>query len=1601
MSHSALRAEIEALFEGGLYVSAFRAAERAWGPPATWRGPEDCLLGSRILHHVGAPRGSAVLLIRAYRAAPLDPEVASLWAHYLGDRRGPYAGLEFLRTFPVDAAPAEAQVRLRHARAVLLLAVRDFEAAEYELTRAEVLGPGDARARMARAGLLAAQDQIEAAQDVLRDILREHPHHRGAVPASGRSLVELGRVEEAEALLVDADAKLEIPGLAGQLASLELSRRRPREAWRWLVRAAELSVAAEPGLVVALAAACSEAASEAGDYAAAINLARSVGSEWLVRLAERLEAGGERGRVMLEVPYVRQAHKTCAPATLTALCRYFGRPAEHLAIAEEICFDGTAGASERRWAEAQGLVAREFTVTWEAARQLLDGGLPFALCTQEVGSAHEQAIAGYDAALGSFSVRDPSHSRMLLFDVEALLRAQAWCGPRGLVLVPREQAARLDGVTLPDAELYDLHNAIEQALRRHEREAAAAALAELERRAPGHALTGHAARSLAAYDDNPAGVLAAIERLLQRYPDVAALKLSRLTCLAVLGRAAERREQLEALVAGGAHPLFSQLLADVLLEEPGAADRAEALARRLQAIAPGEPASYATLAVLRSRQGRWTEARALLRYAACLSPVESGAASAYVGACLHTGARAEAIAFLRDRFERLGRRFTAPALDLQRALDASDRAAEGLEVLARALVWRPDDGALLLAAAKAHAAVGQVEAARALHGRARDRVRVADWEVVAAELDTQEGALERARARYDELLRATPLALEVYRAVAPLDAALLGPEAARERLAAAAERFPHHAGLARLRVEWAPEEGEEGLAAVEALVRLAPDDILGRVQLALLYGRSGRRDEATAAVEAALRSDPNDPRPFLARAQLALWQGDRAGGAASLRTGLGLMIDTPQAIGMLVSLARTPEERRAALAFVRAELRRQVTGGPALAAYRAAAANVEPDAEVLALLEEARSVRPDLLASWTQVALQLAAMGRIAEARAIAGVAADQFPLQAEARLALASVLAAAGDGEGRIAALEEAVAIAPSEAQPTLILAEALTEAGQARRAIELLERALRGAPLEVAFADGLAVTRWNEGAREAAIDAVLAALRVEPAGRDRWDMLADWSQTAGATARVIAAVRELVAARPKSGWVRFGLARLLPDEAIGERLELLDEAIRVHPQLIEAHDARAQWLMEAQRWDEALAACNPPGFGEPKPLALRARAVHIRGVRGDRRGAIQAMKALIEEMPGYTFGWSCIARWASELGDLKLTAKAYAELLRILPERADLADTLLDTQLRAGDVAGAEATVAALRRIGDDDATRRGALRVALARGPEAALALYEHFACTPGVSEGALFSGLNVLEPHVTSGAMHRFFERLIARPDAAPAIGYLWGRVRASGLADVVFLPGRLRALRARGAIGIEATAGHVERLGLEGSRVALRLYVWRERAALRTSTRLWASVGYAYLLVGWFDLARAWFADWRERADAEPWMMRRVVEALRGAGADAEAREVGERALAGLKAGSHEATRHRLWFALDLARAGETAAAREALAELGRPDGDTFGLWLYLWARVLLARRDPAQTPADVAGLMAERERLEFTAVEKQLAFVLRPIYDGELERAGR
>src|SRR5262249_7060490 len=154
---------------------------------------------------------------------------------------------------------------------------------------------------------------------------------------------------------------------------------------------------------------------------------------------------------------------TCAPATLSAISGYWSLPADHLSVAEEICYDGTPWHSERRWAGQHGWVVREFTVTWDSAKALLDRGTVVTLPTAAPGKRHSQAIIGYDSYRETFLIRDPYIRSVHEALAPEMLEHLRSVGPRGMAMVPCEKAGLLDGIELLDASLYDHLHCVQHA----------------------------------------------------------------------------------------------------------------------------------------------------------------------------------------------------------------------------------------------------------------------------------------------------------------------------------------------------------------------------------------------------------------------------------------------------------------------------------------------------------------------------------------------------------------------------------------------------------------------------------------------------------------------------------------------------------------------------------------------------------------------------------------------------------------------------------------------------------------------------------------------------------------------------------------------------------------------------------------------------------------------------------------------------------------------------------------------------------------------------------------------------------------------------------
>jgi cellulose synthase operon protein C len=342
---------ITELYERGLCLQAWEAA-RAFGNPTAWIGTEARVLAGRLAMNLGAVHLGCRLHMRAYHRDPKSPLARYYFALTVFQLRGPLATWNLLNTFgdlenASDAIRADSYTLRARSAAKL----RDFGTAEAWLKRAEETAPGKAWQSVERAGILEDQDRCEEALEVARLALTQHPApwYRPAVQEVAHLLQLLGRNEEAIDFLQRASAEIESGPVAGQLFGLQVEEERFAEAGDVLERYAALSPLLDETGVEWLNAQRVRIACMLGQVDAAAGIAENLDDPFFKELATRLRIStpDTRKRIRLKVDFVRQHHRTCAPATIAAIGRFWKMPADHLELVEAICYDGTPQHRQR------------------------------------------------------------------------------------------------------------------------------------------------------------------------------------------------------------------------------------------------------------------------------------------------------------------------------------------------------------------------------------------------------------------------------------------------------------------------------------------------------------------------------------------------------------------------------------------------------------------------------------------------------------------------------------------------------------------------------------------------------------------------------------------------------------------------------------------------------------------------------------------------------------------------------------------------------------------------------------------------------------------------------------------------------------------------------------------------------------------------------------------------------------------------------------------------------------------------------------------------------------------------------------------------------
>jgi cellulose synthase operon protein C len=1573
---------VEALHNADLCLQAYHEALKT-GPLLSWTGRRAQVLAGRVAANLGGYRISRVQHWLAWRADKNNPDLVAYYGFWVLQKRGPLAALEFLERYAVSnpGGGAKGMSHLCTLQALVAAQFRDFSSSEEWLDRAAKLTSNDPWVATTRARVLEFQDRYQESLEAAQEALKLKAWYRPGVQALAHALQLLDRDEEALVLLASASQQIESMHVIGQLAALQQELRLYDQASSSLerfVRLAPLIEEQERGWVQRQQITLDCLRNRTG---AALAAARQIDEPSYRELAQRLETGSAFRRVLLDVPFVRQHHMTCVPATLSALSRFWQMPADHLEVAEKICYDGTAAHSERHWGDTNGWITREFTVSWESAVALLDRGVPFTLTTSGATSGHVQAVVGYDEARQTLWIRDPFVYTVNEFGIKPLLENQRATGPRGMALVPTERGELLGLLELPDSALYDQLHQVERSLAQHHRTEAAEQLRQMEASAPEHRLTLTARRAIAAYDGNLPVLMQSLEGLLKQFPNDGHLNLAKLGCLRELARREERLLLLEQLCARpGVEPIFWQQYCQELRVDGREVRAATSWARWALRFRPTDPVLISTWADLLWDKHEFEQAARYYRLAAGLGEKNGKFARTYFIAARHLRRTDEAVKYLKERAQRFGGKSIEPTMVLVQSLHELGRTSEAFSVLDAALPNAPEPGMLRLFAADFHGRFARFSEADRLLSEAKGACPPAQWHRAAAALAGYQNQKQSSLEHWREVLKTEPLSHEAIRAISLLVAETEGRQSALRFLDELCEKFPYSLPLLTLRIQWLDDESAApAIEYLRQLVEVNRADAWAWRELAIKVAATGDAAEAEKAVQEAITLEPHAAAGYCVRGDLFARAGRSLEAHGDYGNALRLEVDNEHALSRFVETAGSLSERKQALSVVTQELRRQVIFSGALFAYQNTARGLLPQTEVLELLREAHQARPDLWQAWSVLTGELVNVGKFEEALALAKESTTRFPLLPRLWVEMSRVEQARLNETGEIAALEKALELSPSYTFAARRLAGIYERRNELARARKIYEQAISATPLDPFNYGCLAQVLWKSGERDKAILNVKQALRLEPGYDWGWRALRDWAGTLNQPGLATDLAREFTRVRGGETRSWLILAGSLNPQTDGDELfKALERALELNRRCEEAYDSYARALTRLGRFDQALVQCSPPGL-QPAPVKLCIRAAWVEAERGNLGKAIERAKTALAEHPEYYGGWQLLADWyvrsqalekaihAAEkmvelaplesvplgyLGDLKLrlddrpgARSAFERAFRLDPDYSYAGYQLFAMWLADRETDAAEKVLKVLTRSGENHQTVSCAVQLACVRSQfEQALQLFGKLCRLSDAEHWTLANAAAALEQANYGRKVDRELESCLQdQQNPANVAGFWVERQVKHGRWG---LQKQLRKLAAGGDARRRAVLVYLSNMGEAFQRrrakkdvtgmLRLRYHFWRllkvDRPWLHRDLEGWGKVGYVLTCIGRPKPVIAWLGDWRTRPNVESWMLYNLVVMLQRNRQYEATRDI-VRFGVNLRHGDEFHDVFRLWAAFEEALQGNMDPARAHLAAL--------------------------------------------------------------------
>ena len=1495
------------LFDRGLYRQALDFVQSQWGSHRDWTQSEQLLLAGKLFSNLGITRKAIACRLKAWRSDKNNPDTIYYHVASVFMRKGPLQGLRLLKKYgDLTNGSTERRAQWFGLCANIYGQYRDWETADHYIKRAKELAPQHPWVKMEQAYLLEAQDSYESAWREIKDLVTT-----GYRPALqfGAHLKSIENNNDAAIELLESRLmSLESISVCLQLFRLAQTENRWELAEKCIERAKSLIPEAKDYFTEQFAVAEYELAFQKNDIEQAAESLAQCKSEFYLKIRENLkQANPEDRQVLLDVPFVRQHHMTCAPATLSAIFKFWGQEAQQLDIVEEICYDGTHNHAERQWVAQQGWALREFELNEQTVFELIDRGVALTLSTVGPGAAHLQAVVGYDKRKRVYLLRDPYYptiQELLIDDPDDHCLSN---GPRCLVFVPKEKEQLFEGIDFPAQAQYDANFDLMSALEKHDRSRAVEILEKSQESHRDHRLTLVMTRALARYDNNKPKELQMVESLLKSYPGDLNLQVEKAVLLDNLGRTQEQIEFLKQQASSpDAHPYIVETLANYLRRDEREAGHTAKLLNYVLTRQPTNAAALYGLAGSLWSQENYEQSFEYYRLCSTLEDKREGYIESYFKAARYLDKTEQAIENLKKRVATLGKRSFYPHESLYYAYKTLSLDQQGLEVLIDAVAQHPESGEAIGCLATSYIFNGLPEKAEALineRGQFLSQVKKLE---LSAEIARYSNDWQEEKLLNDQILEQTPLNYNIIDSQAALLGRHKGDGAAIEFLDARIALNKYDSRLLFMKLDWLYNEplGEQEQFA-KNITSIHPGDCSAYQRLADIQTRLGKLDEAEQFALKAYEINPFNTKVLTTVGDVYYKKDSLEKAKQYYRETVEYWVDTDGIFQRLLNCCSSAGQRTTELDYISRQLMEQTTYGDGILEYLEVAGKYVSNEEMLTFLEQAVATREDLWHCWAALSIHLREMNELERAVKVAGQAIEKFPLLPRLWVERGAIHHVAQHFDLAEQDMKEAVRLNPQWTRALTSLVDALEAQVKYDEVFEVLATALKHAPNNSVLHGYMADFQIVKNEPELALKHIEKSLEIDSHYEWAWGKYGELSSKLKLQDAQLTLAKRLLEKEPENIVLWKKLAEF--ESEPGKKIEYINRALEISPKNEDLHLEKCRALFESHELSQIKEIVHAPDWGDNPPAVLLGYEAWIEAQFQRYDTAITMMKKVVEQHPYYYDGWRLLSRWAQQSGKYQQSVEYIDHCVRLYPHSTDALTLAAEAYMEAGEnkvevdkkrissflekavILNPRDQYSALTWLDylidcDDRKTYEYALGVIqyadenpyfLVRFMKMAAQsndnnqVYRFLSLlieTKETNEWLFLSSYQIALSLAASQQLWAFLESVLAKPDTNPLVGQLWIKINRDLEDKKHSLVSALECLEANSPMWMQA----MEAIFDSDSATEETLEVIAKyRSQLQENGRLWSLVTYYLANVQKWEELRSWCKNnWkRESNDA--------------------------------------------------------------------------------------------------------------------------------------